>query len=67
MPATKPPMWAQKATPPTAARLPRVATPDMSCHRNQMSRKKTAGISTTCRKRKIGTRVTTRAVGKKRK
>src|SRR3989454_5228415 len=67
MPATKPPTWAQKATPPAPAWLPRAATPSMSCPRNQMRRKTTAGTSITCRKKKIGTRVTTRAPGKKRK
>src|SRR5438876_77241 len=67
MPATKPPTWAQKATPPAPAWLPSAASPSMSCPRNQMRRKMTAGISITWRKKKIGTRVTTRAPGKKRK
>src|SRR5262245_54838667 len=60
MPARKPPMCAQKATPPTPERSPRVATPETNCQTNQIARKKTAGTSTTCTKRKIGTRVTTR-------
>ena len=50
-PTAKPATCAQNATPPCAASAPIEPTPLKSCIRNQMPRKKIAGISTRSRKK----------------
>ena len=46
-PVAKPPMCAQKATPPTSEPMPSESTPLAACIRNQMPRNRNAGSSTT--------------------
>ena len=53
-PATKPPTWAKKATPPVAA-APRDATPLKSCMTNQSPSHTTAGIGTMAKKIQVYT------------
>src|SRR3972149_5038557 len=68
MPARNPPMWAHHATPPVRADVwPIVAAPLRNWRRNQIPRKKKAGISTTGKKKNSGTSVSIRAFGKRRK
>src|SRR5262249_15408240 len=67
IPARKPPTAPRKRRPPTPRRPPGAAPPKTNAKQTKTERKKTAGTSTTCTKRKIGTRVTTREVGKKRR
>jgi hypothetical protein len=52
----KPPIWAQKATPPTFFGV-RLA--ENNCKRSQNPRKTKAGISTNWKKKKIGINVKT--------
>jgi hypothetical protein len=53
-PATKPPIWAQKAMPPTFLGV-RLA--ENNCKKSQNPRKIKAGISTNWKKKKIGINV----------
>jgi len=57
-------MCAQKAIPPENCEEPE-KVPLTSCMKNQKARKKKAGISINWIKKKMGTRVTTRALGKR--
>ena len=62
-PTAKPAMWAQNATPPVIARVPSEPTPLNSSIRNQMPRKKIAGISIMSMKNTRKTTVSTRECG----